>query len=294
MRDFPVQLNPLLIASYAVTVLIDIGTPVAVAVFLARRYRASWRYWLYGVLVFLVSQVLTRVPVMIFVQTRPSVQAALAKPVWFWLFLFAAAFTAGLFEEGGRWLAFRFLVRPAERTWRNALMLGAGHGGLESILIGLVALAGLAIYVAITLLPPEAFGSAASHIEGARKELADLSGWEPLLGGWERFCTVFIHLGLTVLVLQAFRRGPVWWWLALGAHTLVDFTTVGFLREAQRAWGSHRALLLTEALVLVYGLLSLWIIVALRPGPEEKLPAAAEPAPVVEGPAEPAAGTQPG
>jgi uncharacterized membrane protein YhfC len=288
-----VQFNPLLIASFAAAALIDIGTPLAVAVFLARRYRASWRYWLIGVLVFLLSQALTRVPVMILVQTRPSVQAALAKPVWFWLFLFVAAFTAGLFEEGGRWLAFRFLVRPADRTWRNALMLGAGHGGLESFLIGLVTLAALVGYLAVTLLSPEAFGGAAPQIEAARKQFAGLAGWEPLLGGWERFWTVFIHLGFTVLVVQAFRRGPLWWWLALGAHTLVDFTTIALLQELQKHWGPHPALLLTEMLVLVYGLASLWLVAALRPGTEEELPTTTGPAPEVEGPAEPAAGTQP-
>jgi uncharacterized membrane protein YhfC len=289
-----VPVNLFLVASFAAAVLIDIMTPVAVAVFLARRLGASWRYWLYGVLTLLVVQVLTRVPVMIFVQSLPSVRAALANPVWLWVFLFAAAFTAGLFEEGGRWLAFRFLVPPADRTWRNALMLGAGHGGLESILIGLVALAALAGYLVVTLVPPEAFAGAASQIEAARTQYAGLAGWEPLLGGWERFWTVFIQLGLTALVLQAFRRGPVWWWLALGAHTLVDFSVIGFLQEAKSAWGSHPALLLTEALVLVYGLLSLWVIVALRPGRAEKLPAGtAEPVPAPDEPAVPAAGTQP-
>jgi uncharacterized membrane protein YhfC len=179
-------LNPLLVASFAVAVLVDLLAPIVLAVFLARRLGGRWRYWWYGLLVFLLSQGVTRIPAMLLLQTRPAVQQALQEPFWFWLFLVFAAATAGLFEEGGRWLAFRFFVPSTERHWRAALMLGAGHGGLESIGVGLLALAGLVGYLVVALLPAESFGGAAAQIEGARKQLAQLQGWEPLLGGWER------------------------------------------------------------------------------------------------------------
>jgi uncharacterized membrane protein YhfC len=258
--------NPLLITSLAVAALVDLLAPVALALFLARRCQGRWRFWLYGVLVFLLSQVLTRVPAMLFLQTRPAVQAALQEPAAAWLFLLFAAFTAGLFEEGGRWLAFRFFVPPAERHWRAALMLGAGHGGLESVCVGLVALAGLVGYLVVMLLPPETFGGSAAQVEEARKQFAALQGWEPLLGGWERLGALAIQVALTVLVQQAFVRGRRWWWYALGAHTLVDFTTVGLGRLAVGRWGQSAGMLLTEGLVGVYAALALWLIVALRPG----------------------------
>jgi uncharacterized membrane protein YhfC len=216
-------------------------------------------------LVFFVSQAATRVPVMIWVQTRPSVQEVLKQQVWDWSFLFFAAFTAGLFEEGGRWLAFRYLVPPSDRSWGTALMLGAGHGGLESVLIGLVALGGLASYLAIVYLPPESFGAAKGQVEAARAQLAGMQGWEPLLGGWERCCALLLHLAWTVLVLQAFLRGPVWWWYAVGAHTLVDFTSIGLMRVAQKQWGPQVGMGLMEALAAVYAALGVWIIFALRP-----------------------------
>src|SRR5690349_831292 len=197
---------------------------------------------------------------MIFLQTRPSVQAALKEPAWLWAFLVFAAFTAGLFEEGGRWLAFRFLIPPAERQWRTALMLGAGHGGLESVCVGLVALAALAGYLAVTLLPPDTFGGAVPQVEQAREQFASMRGWEPLLGAWERLGALAIQVALTVLVLQAFLRGRRWWWYALGAHTLVDFTTVGLVALAGKAWGQQAAMLLAEGLVGVYAVLGLWLI----------------------------------
>jgi uncharacterized membrane protein YhfC len=93
--------NPLLVTSFAVAALVDILAPLLLAVFLARRFGGRWRYWLYGLLVFLLSQGVTRVPAMLYLQTRPAVKAALTEPGWFWPFLVFAALTAGLCEEGG-------------------------------------------------------------------------------------------------------------------------------------------------------------------------------------------------
>jgi uncharacterized membrane protein YhfC len=262
-----------------VAALIDIGAPLVLAVFIARRWQGRWRYWGVGILVFLLSQVLTRVPVMLWIQTRPPVVEALQQPQWLWPFVFAAALTAGLFEEGGRWLAFRFLVAPGERQWRTALMLGAGHGGLESALVGLVALAALVGYLVVTQLPPETFGEAAPQIEAARKQFAGMQGWEPLLGGWERLGALPLQLALTVLVLQPFLRGGHWWCYAVAAHTVVDFTAVAVPLLTPKNWGTQAAMLLTEGLITVYAVLAVLLIVALRPPRKEVALPSTDPGP---------------
>ena len=275
--------NVLLAGSLATAVLVDVAAPLVLAIFLARRYRGRWRYWFYGVLVFLVFQVLTRVPAMVFIQAQPGVAEALKRPVYFWLFLLFAAATAGLFEEGGRWLAFRLVVPQEERRWRTALMLGAGHGGLESILVGLVVFGTLVAYLAITLLPPETFAAYAAPIEAFKRQLSQSQGWEPLLGAWERLNAMAFHVALSVMVLEAFRRGPRWWWYALAAHTLVDFTAPGLLHVGAKWWGQSVAMLATEGLVTVYGLLSIWFVVWMRnrepPEPAEENEPDARPCP---------------
>ena len=43
---------------------------------------------------------------------------------------------AGLFEETGRFLAFKTVLKKRQDNDRNALMYGAGHGGIECILQG--------------------------------------------------------------------------------------------------------------------------------------------------------------
>ena len=114
-----------------------------------------------------------------------------------------------------------------------------------------------------------------------------------MLGAWERLGALAIQVALTVLVLQAFVRGRRWWWYALGAHTLVDFTTVGVMVLAGKAWGQQTGMLLTEGLVGVYAVLALWLIAALRPGQKDLAPcAAAPPAAAPSAPAERPPGEQ--
>jgi len=264
-----VSLNLWLVFSLAAATLVDISAPILLGVFLARRYQSRWRYWFYGLLVFLLFQGISRVPAMLFLQSRPAVKEALKEPLLLWLFLFFAAASAGLFEEGGRWLAFRYAIPSRERKWSTALMLGAGHGGLEAIAIGLVVLLSLAGYLVVMLLPSEMLSSYAAQIKEARQQFAQMQGWEPLLGGWERLGALAIQVGLTVMVLQAFLQGGRWWWYALGAHTLVDFTTVGFMQWASKAWGQTTAMVAVEGLVAIYALLAFWFILSMQPRQEE-------------------------
>src|SRR5687768_15449301 len=65
-----------------------------------------------------------------------------------WIWIVVLSFSAGLFEEGGRWLGYRWLFRPEERTWRPGIVYGLGHGGLESMVL----IAGLATLSLVGLL----------------------------------------------------------------------------------------------------------------------------------------------
>ncbi|MFZ1934486.1 MAG: YhfC family glutamic-type intramembrane protease [Thermoguttaceae bacterium] len=257
-----------LVAGFALSILTNMALPFVVATFLARRYKARWRWWFLGVGVFLVFQVLTRIPVMVVIQRLPAVKEWLAEPVPFWSFLAIAAFTAGLFEEGGRWLALRFIVPPAERRLSTGLMLGAGHGGLEVLGVGLLQLIALISYVALTLMPADSIAAAGPQVAQAKAQYAGLHGWEPLLGAWERVCAMAIQIGLSVMVLNAFRRGPRWWWLALLTHTLVDFTSVAALKVGANYLGPLRAGIATEGLVTVYAVIALGFLRSQRGAPE--------------------------
>lgn len=80
------------------------------------------------------------------------------------------------------------------------------------------------------------------------------------MDGWERLGALAVQVGLTMMVCQAFVQGARWWWYALSAHTLVDFTTVGLVRLVTPVWGQGLALVATESLVTIYGILAIWVI----------------------------------
>jgi uncharacterized membrane protein YhfC len=268
-------LNVVLVVSFVAAIAIDLLAPVVLAVWVVRR-GGGWRYVFLGAAVMLVFQGILRVPAMLALQTQQGFQEILKEsPAALWLFLLFAAFTAGLFEEGGRWLALRFVVPPDSRTHSTALAMGAGHGGIESIAIGLVATASFLAYLS-SALSPETLTKAGANVDEIQRQFAAQS-WQPLLGGWERLSALAIQVGLSVMVLQAFVRGFRWWWLALGAHTLVDFTAICLLQLAAPAWGQTAAVFAVEVMVTLYAVAAILFVRAMRPAAMAPPPSADEP-----------------
>ena len=52
-----------------------------------------------------------------------------------WLYALYGGAMAGLFEETGRWIAFKTVLKKRQGKNANALMYGAGHGGFEAAMI---------------------------------------------------------------------------------------------------------------------------------------------------------------
>jgi uncharacterized membrane protein YhfC len=237
-----------------------VAMPLGLGVFLARRYRVGWRLFLAGTVAFVGSQIIHLpfnswfIPLGIerlgLAQATQGFQLALLSLLY--------GLTAGIFEETARFLVYRFWLRNA-RSWRQALMVGAGHGGIESMVLG--GLAAFALYQAVAysgadlgaLVPAE-------QLELARAQLT--AYWEApwygvLLGGIERVFALCFHLGASILVLQAFtRKNVVWLAVAVGWHTLVD----GLALFALNTWGIYA----TEALLGLVAVFSIWIVFTLR------------------------------
>jgi uncharacterized membrane protein YhfC len=245
----------------ALNPLLMIALPLALGVTLARRYRVDWRYFGLGALAFFGSQVL-HIPFNVWVLspglTRlgfgPTAQGASAV-----VFALVIGLSAGIFEESARYLLIRLWPR-LEQRWENAMMFGAGHGGLEAILLGLLVGYGFFQALALRGVPLET-AVPAEQLALTRSQLAAYWAlpWHlAILGAVERLGTLGVHLGLTILVLQAFtRRHLGWLGLAIGWHTLVNAGAL-LLLPAIGPYG-------TEGFVLACGALSLGIAFRLRP-----------------------------
>jgi len=237
--------------------------PIVLAILANRRLKVSWRYFGYGALIFFLFQIITRVPLVIFIQRAiaPQLQASLPLRITWYIVL---ALTAGLFEEIGRYIGYRWLMRREEKTWSKAVMYGIGHGGLESmLLVGGQLLLALFNIVLISFAGFRIL-STAQRI-GVIEQFAAINGmpaWTALLGGWERVWTMPFHIAMSVLVLQVFRRqNMLWLWLAVLLHTILDAFAV-LLPE----WlgPEVNTSLTVEGVVTIFGLGALWIIWRLR------------------------------
>ncbi len=245
-----------------------------------KRLHVGWRYFGFGALVFFVFQVITRVP-LVSVLGRVLAPQLQASRLFLFGWVFVLALTAALFEELGRYAGYRLLMRHEEKTWSKAVMYGLGHGGLESIL--LVGLLGLLTLVNLFILSSTALDMVpAAQRAQVQQQLAAIAAqpaWQPLLGAWERLWAIPLHVALSVIVLQVFRRGSfTWLWLAIAAHTVVDFTSVALLQFLGPANLSSQ--LIVEGVVAVFGLVAIWIIWRLRDEPTQAAATLAPPSQV--------------
>lgn len=174
---------------------ISLGIPLAVAIY-AIVQRRFWPFML-GVLAFILSQVLFRLPILQLLEVKSIgyTMFSATRPV---LFAILLALSAGLVEELARYIFMRFLLK--ERSWQTGFLFGAGHGGVEAILfVGLGAV--LMMFTASDLIAESDF----------------------LVGGIERFFAMVLHIGLSLLVLRSVLDERMsYLWLAIFIHTFVN------------------------------------------------------------------------
>jgi uncharacterized membrane protein YhfC len=193
---------------------VAIFLPVVLAVAWRRRTLAPWRALGVGALVFFVSQVVLRVPwqapLAIFLSKRTGGSGAL----WTGFLLFSCL-TAALFEETGRYVAYRTLLKN-ERNPRAGVMYGIGHGGIESILFVGLSLVGILVAARMDRMGAIPAGPG---LETLRKQVADLTVMGGLAAGLERVSAIGLHVALSLVVLQVFARGGLrWLWIAMAVH----------------------------------------------------------------------------
>ena len=243
-----------------VNALLMIAIPLVMGAILARRLRVGWRLFAVGAATFVGSQILhlpfnTQVLSLV-IEWLGLTEAQTGVPLALVALLYGLS--AGVFEEVARYLVYRLKLKEVT-SWGQALMFGAGHGGVEAILLG--GLATYALFQAVAyrgaelngLVPPEQLELVQSQLEA----YWTAPWYSIVLGAVERAFTLCFHLSASLLVLHAIiRRKPVWLALAVGWHTLVNAVAL----FAFGIWGVYVA----EGLIGLMALFSLWIVFILR------------------------------
>lgn len=211
-------------ANFAAAILIQFPLmlllPVALGLLVRRRLDVGMSVWVLGGVTFVASQV---------VHLPLNWALGLLGPprgVALWplpLVGLTAGLSAGLCEELARYTSMRWLLKQ-RRDWPGGVQFGAGHGGMEAILIGLLALGSFA---SVLIAPWAAvFGvpeDQRAMVRHAARGYWALPWYLPVLAGWERVCAIAFHVGASVLVMRAVtHRRLVWLVLAIALHTLLN------------------------------------------------------------------------
>ena len=146
------------------------------------------------------------------------------------LYALYGGLAAGIFEEAGRFLAFKTVLKKKLGNDRNALMYGAGHGGIEAILtLGLAYMGNIVMSVLINagqtdMLTATATGEAAEQLKAVLDSLVTTAPWTYLLAIVERALAITTHICLSVLVFFAVKKPDKGWLFptAILLHAALD------------------------------------------------------------------------
>jgi uncharacterized membrane protein YhfC len=220
--------------TFPIAILVEIGLPILLAVWVVRRFKVGWKLVGIGALIFVAAQ-LVHIPLL------SLVSPALAEsPIKNWprinQVLFNGVFLglmAGIFEETARLIGFR-LLKDRARTWKEALALGIGHGGIESLL-----LAGLPVLITFVALLQYRFGSQYGDplLSQQFDPLLAMPWHIPLAGAVERISAITSQITFAMIILQVFiRRNILFYVAAVLWHAFMDFLAVFLTGIGWSAW----------------------------------------------------------
>jgi uncharacterized membrane protein YhfC len=238
--------------------LLMILLPIGWGLFIWKRYQTRWRFFWIGVGTMVLAQI-GHIPFNALL-TYLFQAGVLPKPPLSWAPVFNAVvlgLSAGVWEETFRYFAFRWWAKDA-RSFEKALMLGAGHGGIEAIVLGVYVLYILLQMVALRnmdlaqLFPPDRVATLQQQIQ----QFWAVPWYQTMTGALERFLTMIFHLTASVLVLQVFlRKQWRWLWLAIFWHAALDALAVGL---------ASRGVLVVEGMLAAFTVVEVFVLLALR------------------------------
>ncbi|HEX6034719.1 MAG TPA: YhfC family glutamic-type intramembrane protease [Anaerolineales bacterium] len=184
--------------AYIISFLGMILLPIGLWIYFRHKFALPWKLIVAGALTFIAAQVL-HVPLVLGMNSLLQTLPLLANAIILGLL-------AGIFEETARYILFKILLRNA-KSWSEGVLVGLGHGGIEAILLGILAAVSFATMVGYRDIDLSTVPSIPAHqLELARQQVQaywSAPWYMALLGFVERVFTICLHVSLSVMVLYA-------------------------------------------------------------------------------------------
>jgi uncharacterized membrane protein YhfC len=221
--------------AFILMILCGILLPTVVATIWKIRTKEPISTILVGAAIFAVFAVgLESIPKAFLFQLDNPVSAFVMSHTW--LYAVVGALLAGVFEETGRFIAFKFLLR--KRTKREtAISYGIGHGGFEVIFV--LVFSGIQYLTYISLINSGQFSTVVDQvravssdqvatIEAIAAALAAMTVSSIGITVMERVSAMLGHVAFSILVFDAARTPKKGWMFpfAIFLHAFLDFFAV--------------------------------------------------------------------
>ena len=240
------QVSGAAIGGMIVTTLICLGIPAAALIYGVVKKKGTFISVLIGAGTFIVFALVLENMLHLLMQTVFKEQ--LTENLW--LYALYGGLAAAIFEETGRFLSMKFLMKKS-LTKGNAFMYGIGHGGVEAIIVtGTTCISNIVFSVMINAGQLEKL---ISGLEGTLKEQAmtQISAlWTTpahlfYLAGVERIGAFILQLCFSYIVYRAIKdRKASLFFLAMAIHFIVDAGTVVLSKTC--------SVYLTEAVLAIF------------------------------------------
>lgn len=216
----------------AICAVIGIAVPILLSWWMVKKYNVKVRTILIGAGVFVLFALVLET-ILHQVVLKGSIGPTITGNVWYYALYGGLA--AGIFEETGRFLAMKFLLKDEPSGAKTAVAYGIGHGGIEMLIIfGFSMVSNLVIASMINLGQADTILSALpadtqAQMQGTFAQFETSTPGTFLTGVWERTSAIILQVGLSVFVWTAVRKGGKWLWLfpaAILIHFLVDASAV--------------------------------------------------------------------
>ena len=201
---------------------------------------------------FVFAIVLESIPKSIlFNPALPTGKAVMGNAVLYTVF---GCLLAGIFEETGRFVVFKTLLKNRTNK-ETAISHGIGHGGFEAIFM--MGITGIQYMVYASMInsgtfnelieQAKAMGTDTSAMEKLPEQIMSFTIGNVFLNVSERVFAVLLHIGLSILVFYAVKRSKIQLYiLSVALHALFD------VPAALYQFGIIKELYIVEIIFAVY------------------------------------------
>jgi uncharacterized membrane protein YhfC len=250
-----IKIPGMTMAMMGVAGVLGLCIPVALYIFLRKKKGADHMPFWIGAAVFVVFAMLLEKTVLYFLSQTGGWKDLQGN---LWLYAIVGGLFAGVFEETGRFAAMKTVLKNKRGNDANALMYGAGHGGIEVVILLSLTMINNLVLCALANSGNMALVSAGGPaVTQMVQGFATVSPLLFLLGVVERIGAVALHMSLSVLVWFAVKNRRQWFLYpaAVLIHAVADAVAVILA-------GSGTNMLLIECAIYAMTGLTIWAAVA--------------------------------